>query len=180
MWAGLIAKAKEGGIDVIQTYVFWNLHEPVKGQYDFSGRADIVRFIKEIQAQGLDASLRIGPFIELNGITGPSMFEPLSPVGFSQEPGRLAFGEGCDNEAFKIENEYQLVEDAFHEKGPPSVKWAAQMAVELQTGVPWMMCKQYDAPDPIYHGGTNFGRTASAFTTTSYYDDVLLDEYGMS
>lgn len=32
MWASLIAKAKEGGIDVIQTYVFWNLHEPKKGQ----------------------------------------------------------------------------------------------------------------------------------------------------
>ena len=33
-------------------------------QYDFSGRYDLVRFIKEIQAQGLYACLRIGPFIE--------------------------------------------------------------------------------------------------------------------
>lgn len=32
MWPKLIAKAKEGGIDVIQTYVFWNVHEPVQGQ----------------------------------------------------------------------------------------------------------------------------------------------------
>lgn len=23
------------------------------------------------------------------------------------------------------------------------------MAVELQTGVPWVMCKQSDAPDPV-------------------------------
>ncbi|KAK8552416.1 hypothetical protein V6N13_120816 [Hibiscus sabdariffa] len=71
MWASLISKAKKGGIDVIQTYVFWNLHEPVKGQYDFSGRADIVRFIKEIQAQGLYASLRIGPVkkqVEYEGV----------------------------------------------------------------------------------------------------------------
>lgn len=30
-----------------------------------------------------------------------------------------------------------------------------------------------------YHGGTNFGRTASAFVTTSYYDQAPLDEYGM-
>uniref|UniRef100_A0A452Z6E4 Beta-galactosidase n=1 Tax=Aegilops tauschii subsp. strangulata TaxID=200361 RepID=A0A452Z6E4_AEGTS len=29
------------------------------------------------------------------------------------------------------------------------VRWAAEMAVGLQTGVPWMMCKQNDAPDPI-------------------------------
>ncbi|KAK7840935.1 beta-galactosidase 6, partial [Quercus suber] len=64
MWPSLIAKAKEGGLDVIQTYVFWNLHEPQPGQYDFSGRYNLVQFIKEIQAQGLYACLRIGPFIE--------------------------------------------------------------------------------------------------------------------
>jgi beta-galactosidase GanA len=35
MWPGLIQKAKDGGLDVIQTYVFWNGHEPVKGQVFF-------------------------------------------------------------------------------------------------------------------------------------------------
>lgn len=29
-----------------------------------------------------------------------------------------------------------------------------------------------------YHGGTNFGRSASAFVITSYYDEAPLDEYG--
>jgi beta-galactosidase GanA len=33
-------------------------------QYNFEGRYDIVKFIREIQAQGLYVSLRIGPFIE--------------------------------------------------------------------------------------------------------------------
>lgn len=64
MWPSLIAKAKQGGIDVIQTYVFWNQHEPQQGQYDFGGNKDIVRFMKEVQAQGLYACLRIGPYIE--------------------------------------------------------------------------------------------------------------------
>lgn len=27
--------------------------------------------------------------------------------------------------------------------------WAAKMAVGLGTGVPWVMCKQDDAPDPV-------------------------------
>lgn len=31
MWEGLIEKAKDGGLDVIDTYVFWNLHEPSPG-----------------------------------------------------------------------------------------------------------------------------------------------------
>lgn len=29
-----------------------------------------------------------------------------------------------------------------------------------------------------YHGGTNFGRTSAVFTTTRYYDEAPLDEYG--
>lgn len=32
MWPDLIAKSKDGAIDVIETYVFWNGHEPEKRQ----------------------------------------------------------------------------------------------------------------------------------------------------
>lgn len=28
MWPSLITKAKQGGLNVIDTYVFWNVHEP--------------------------------------------------------------------------------------------------------------------------------------------------------
>jgi hypothetical protein len=31
MWPDLFQKAKDGGLDVIQTYVFWNGHEPSPG-----------------------------------------------------------------------------------------------------------------------------------------------------
>ena len=31
MWEDLIQKAKDGGLDVIETYVFWNVHEPSPG-----------------------------------------------------------------------------------------------------------------------------------------------------
>nr|POE64789.1 beta-galactosidase 6 [Quercus suber] len=268
MWPSLIAKAKEGGLDVIQTYVFWNLHEPQPGQYDFSGRYDLVRFIKEIQAQGLYACLRIGPFIEsewnyggfpfwlhdVPGIVYRSNNEPFKfymknfttkIVNLMKLEGLYA-SQGGPIILSQIENEYQNVEAAFHEKGPPYVRWAAKMAVGLQTGVPWIMCKQIDAPDPVintcngmrcgetfggpnspnkpslwtenwtsfyqvygqkpyirsaediafhvalfiarngsyvnyymYHGGTNFGRTSSAYIITAYYDQAPLDEYGL-
>lgn len=49
----------------------------------------------------------------------------------------------------QIENEYQNIEAAFGEQGPLYVQWAANMAVALETGVPWVMCKQNDAPDPV-------------------------------
>ncbi|GKV28825.1 hypothetical protein SLEP1_g37823 [Rubroshorea leprosula] len=32
MWPDLIQKSKDGGLDVIETYVFWNLHEPVRNK----------------------------------------------------------------------------------------------------------------------------------------------------
>ena len=35
MWQPLIQKAKEGGIDAIETYVFWNAHEPLRRQVNF-------------------------------------------------------------------------------------------------------------------------------------------------
>lgn len=28
MWPGLIQRAKDGGLDTIETYIFWNHHEP--------------------------------------------------------------------------------------------------------------------------------------------------------
>lgn len=35
MWPDLIQKSKDGGLDVIETYVFWNVHEPVRNQVLF-------------------------------------------------------------------------------------------------------------------------------------------------
>ncbi|GFY81625.1 beta galactosidase 9 [Actinidia rufa] len=59
MWPDLVAKSKEGGADVIETYAFWNGHEPVKGQYNFEGRYDIVKFVKLVGSSGLYLHLRI-------------------------------------------------------------------------------------------------------------------------
>ncbi|XP_020979890.1 beta-galactosidase 12-like [Arachis ipaensis] len=63
MWPELIQNAKEGGLDVIQTYVFWNGHEPSPGKYYFEDRYDLVKFIKVVQQAGLYVNLRIGPYI---------------------------------------------------------------------------------------------------------------------
>lgn len=49
----------------------------------------------------------------------------------------------------QIENEYGPESKAFGPAGHSYVNWAAQMAVGLGTGVPWVMCKEDDAPDPV-------------------------------
>ncbi|KAL6317789.1 hypothetical protein AAG906_030543 [Vitis piasezkii] len=269
MWPSLISQAKQGGIDVIETYVFWNQHEPKPGQYDFSGRRDIVRFIREVQAQGLYACLRIGPFIQaewnyggfpfwLHDVPGIVYRTDNEPFKFYMRNFTTKIVEIMKSENLyasqggpiilqQIENEYKTVEANFGEDGKRYVLWAANMAVGLETGVPWVMCKQDDAPDPVinscngrlcgetfagpnspnkpaiwtenwtssyplfgedarprpvediafhvalfvakmngsfinyymYHGGTNFGRTASAYVQTAYYDEAPLDEYGL-
>ncbi|XP_028767391.1 beta-galactosidase 15-like [Neltuma alba] len=63
MWLDLIQKAKEGGLNTIETYVFWNAHKPVRRQYDFSGNNDLIRFLKTIHEAGLYSILRIGPYV---------------------------------------------------------------------------------------------------------------------
>lgn len=42
-----------------------------------------------------------------------------------------------------------MVEFQLGDPGKAYAKWSAQMAVSLGTEVPWVMCKQGDAPDPI-------------------------------
>ncbi|MBA0855449.1 hypothetical protein Goshw_014181 [Gossypium schwendimanii] len=93
MWEGLVQKAKNGGLDVIDTYVFWNLHEPSPGNYNFEGRYDLVQFIKLVKKAGLYVHLRIGPYI-----CGEWNFGGF-PVWLKYVPG-ISFR--TDNEPFKV------------------------------------------------------------------------------
>ncbi|MED6122028.1 Beta-galactosidase 8 [Stylosanthes scabra] len=178
MWPDLIQKSKDGGIDVIETYVFWNLHEPIRGQYNFEGRRDLVKFVKLVAAAGLYVHLRIGPYVcaEWNYGGFPIWLHFIPGIKFR-----------TDNEAFKaemkrfttkivnmmkeeslyasqggpiilsqIENEYGDVDSAYGPAAKPYINWAASMATSLDTGVPWVMCMQADAPNPIINTCNGF------------------------
>jgi beta-galactosidase len=43
--------------------VFWNVHEPEKGVFDFSGNNDIAAFVKMAQQEGLWVVLRPSPYV---------------------------------------------------------------------------------------------------------------------
>jgi hypothetical protein len=53
--------------------------------------------------------------------------------------------------AAQIENEYGNIDAAYGEAGKRYMRWAASMAESLNTGVPWIMCQQSDAPSFIVH-----------------------------
>lgn len=62
-WRDRFRMARAMGLNTITTYVFWNLHEPHPGVYDFNGQNDVGEFIREAQQEGLNVILRPGPYV---------------------------------------------------------------------------------------------------------------------
>ena len=118
--------AKAMGLNTITTYVFWNVHEPQPGVYDFSGNNDVAEFIREAQQEGLYVILRPGPYVcaewEWGGYpawllkdpttkvrtTDPKFMQPaarwISRLGKELAP--LQVGNGGPVILTQVENEY--------------------------------------------------------------------------
>ncbi|MHB1701651.1 MAG: glycoside hydrolase family 35 protein [Acidobacteriaceae bacterium] len=62
-WRDRLRKARAMGLNTVETYVFWNLHEPRPGVFDFSGQLDVAAFVRTAQEEGLNVILRPGPYI---------------------------------------------------------------------------------------------------------------------
>ncbi len=62
-WRDRLRKARAMGLNAVTVYVFWNLHEPRPGVYDFSGQNDVAEYVREAQQEGLYVILRPGPYV---------------------------------------------------------------------------------------------------------------------
>jgi beta-galactosidase len=62
-WRDRIRKARLMGLNAIETYVAWNAHEPVRGQWSQTGAVDLGRFLDLIAEEGLHAIVRPGPYV---------------------------------------------------------------------------------------------------------------------
>uniref|UniRef100_A0A1J3KAF8 Beta-galactosidase n=1 Tax=Noccaea caerulescens TaxID=107243 RepID=A0A1J3KAF8_NOCCA len=62
-WEDRLLRAKALGLNTIQMYVPWNLHEPKPGEMVFEGIADLVSFVKLCQKLDFLVMLRAGPYI---------------------------------------------------------------------------------------------------------------------
>ncbi|KAG4938605.1 hypothetical protein JHK82_044398 [Glycine max] len=171
MWPDIIQKAKDGGLDAIESYVFWDRHEPVRREYDFSGNLDFIKFFQIIQEAGLYAILRIGPYvcaewnfggfplwlhnmpgIELrtdNPIYKNEMQIFTTKIVNMAKEAKLFASQGGPIILAQIENEYGNIMTDYGEAGKTYIKWCAQMALAQNIGVPWIMCQQHDAPQPM-------------------------------
>jgi beta-galactosidase len=127
-WHARLKMARAMGLNTVATYVFWDLHEPRPGVYDFSGQNDVAAFIRAAQDEGLYVILRAGPYIcgewDLGGLPPWLLADPtsaaalrsdspdfLNPVSrwikrLNQEVGDLQIGKGGPILVTQVENEY--------------------------------------------------------------------------
>ena len=61
-WRQRLQMAKAMGLNTVCAYLFWNLHEPKPGEFNWSGQADDAEFCRIAQEEGLWVILRPGPY----------------------------------------------------------------------------------------------------------------------
>ncbi|MBY6059925.1 beta-galactosidase family protein [Microbacterium esteraromaticum] len=62
-WEDRLRRLAAMGANTVDTYIAWNFHERVEGEYDFSGWRDVARFIRIVGDVGLDVFVRPSPYI---------------------------------------------------------------------------------------------------------------------
>ncbi|MGH3859653.1 beta-galactosidase [Actinokineospora sp.] len=89
-WADRLAAARAMGLNTVETYLPWNLHEPEPGGHDFSGGLDVERFVALAEEAGLFVLLRPGPYIcaewELGGLPWWLLRDPDMRLRSSYQP----------------------------------------------------------------------------------------------
>ena len=185
MWPRILRECKRAGLNTIETYVFWEGHEPQEGQYNFAGRHDLRRFLELCQREGLYVILRIGPYIcaETNFgglpwwlITKPGMvtrtWNPPFLAAMEQwvrrlmvEVGDCQITRGGPIILAQLENEYCNVSARYGEDGQRYLAWCVTMGRAAGIEVPQIMCEGAP-PDAIstLNGFAVWSRVASLRT----------------
>ncbi|MFO7671304.1 MAG: beta-galactosidase [Bacteroidales bacterium] len=125
-WEEAIQKMRAGGISIIATYVFWNIHEENEGIFNWEGNLNLRNFVELCKAYDYDVIVRIGPFchgeIRSGGLPDWLMGKPLvirsndllylsyterlyQQIGMQLEG--LFFKDGGPVIGIQLENEYQ-------------------------------------------------------------------------
>ncbi|MGN6110345.1 MAG: beta-galactosidase [Kofleriaceae bacterium] len=62
-WPAALAQLHALGLTIVETYVPWRVHEPRPGHFEWTGAADLSRFLSLAHAAGLAVVLRPGPHV---------------------------------------------------------------------------------------------------------------------
>lgn len=125
-WRDRLTKLKAMGLNTVETYVAWNLHEEREGEFDFSGIRNVRKFIEIAKELGLYVIVRPGPYIcaewDFGGFPAwllkyPDLklrcyeekymyFVKRYLTKLFEEIGDLEYAKGGNVIAMQIENEY--------------------------------------------------------------------------
>ena len=61
-WETELQKMKEGGIEIVASYLFWIHHEEVEGEFDFTGNRNLKKFCAVCRKLDMPMFLRMGPW----------------------------------------------------------------------------------------------------------------------
>lgn len=90
LWEDRLLKLKAMGLNTVETYVAWNLHEPAAGQFRYEGGLDLAAFIRLAESLGLYVIVRPGPFIcaewEFGGLPAWLLADPYMEVRCCYQP----------------------------------------------------------------------------------------------
>lgn len=177
-WPKVLKQATQQGLNTIQTYVFWSVHEPSEGEYDFTPgtRSDLAGFLQSCADAGLFVHIRLGPYAcaewNLGGIPSWLRFKQDMVFRTNNTAWLAAVTSFLDRvmeeiEPFlarnggpiiiaQIENEYGNVEAAYGAGGQEYVLEMANLATSYDLDIPWVMCQQPDAPQEIINTCNGF------------------------
>lgn len=125
-WEHRIKMCKALGMNTLCLYVFWNIHEPEEGKFDFTGNNDIAEFCRLAQKHGMYVIVRPGPYVcaewEMGGLPwwllkkkdirlrerDPYFMERVIAFEFkvAEQLAPLTIGHGGPIIMMQVENEY--------------------------------------------------------------------------
>lgn len=162
-WSATFDKMVDDGLNAVQTYVYWNLHEPRRGEkYDFSGNRNWTLFVEKAAQAGLFVNLRIGPFVasewDYGGIPYWVHSIPGMVVRSSNAPWQKEM-ERFFKDMVEVARPYlatnggpiilMQIENEFHWEDPEYIKWCGSLVDEVKAGIPFIMCNGYSANNTI-------------------------------
>lgn len=161
LWPQLLDRSVSMGLNCVASYVFWNVHEPQKDVYDFSGQRDIGYFLKLCKERNLNVILRVGPYccaewnyggyppylrdepgIVIRTYNAPYLnrvekyFEHLAA-----EVRPYLATNGGPVIMIQVENEYSNVAKRYGEEGQHYLKWMVELAGRVGLNVQTITCE---------------------------------------
>jgi beta-galactosidase len=186
LWYDRLLRLKRANFAAVQTYTFWNFHEPREGQFDFSGDKDFEGFLDTAQQLGLYATVRVGPYVcaewDSGGYPVWLKFKPRFMVRTNDSEwlalndhwykkilpivARHQINHGGNVVMVQLENEHPRGWGVI--KDDPYFEHLSDEAVKLGIEVPYFMSGQHhgDAPTP---GNLDSRTHSNPWITTEFW-----------